>query len=180
MKKMIMMMAIMVVASVSHAASISWGNASTAAIYDLTGTTKLTLTAATAANMVVQLINVTDGNVVAQTLPAGSTINNMTAGVLASGTFLNYTWTSASVNDVYKVVLSATFGGTAYTMTIENAAWKIAATDNGGTDTFTWTSGTNGGTGTGNNVRVAVPEPTSMALLALGVAAVGFRCRFRK
>ena len=174
MKKLMMFVAVAVCAVSVQAASISWGN--TAALTPIVGPDGTTLTSANAASysFIAKLINVTDANTV---IASSSTINNMTPGSLSEST-ITYTYgTEASNGDVFRIELYASVGGSDYMLTITNPAWVIAAINDSGTDLWggTWPSGS---TAVGN--WVLIPEPTAMALLALGAAAFGLRRRFRK
>gem|GEM_PF-4559475 len=99
----------------------------------------------------------------------------MEAGSL-NGATSNYTFnTDATTGDLLKVYMTATFGSDDYYREITNSAWLISAINNGGTDTFLWS-----GEGLADTGWQLIPEPTAMALLAFGAAAVVLRRRFRK
>ena len=175
MKKVMMFMAIAVCAVSVQAANIVWANGGYP-IGDLSGTA-ITSTVAGQINLVVNLINVTQGD---KYMGSFTGINTMTPGSML-GTDTVYTLgTDAYVNDVFRVEMYATFvvGGKSvdYWRVIENTAWKLVAADGAGSrDVFAWS-----GPGFSDTGWMVVPEPTSMALLALGAAAFGLRRRFRK
>ena len=80
----------------------------------------------------------------------------------------------------FTILAKMTVDGKDYEMTV--GSFAIAATDNKGTDTFAWSSGTYGGlsgTTTAGNVAswsaAAVPEPTSGLLLALGLCGLALK-----
>jgi len=77
MKKVMMFMAMAVCVASVQAAQIQWGNTGVP-ITDLAGTS-MSLTAATAAGLVVNLVNVSNGNAIIGT----ATINNMTQYTLS-------------------------------------------------------------------------------------------------
>ena len=177
MKKVMMFIAVAVcaVAVQVQGAAIIWGNDGNPVIAGPTGGA-LSLTAATAASLIVNLVDITQGD----TVIASASIASMTAGTLTGATS-NYTLgTDAFVDDTFKVVMYGTFtveGVTGdYVRTFSDPSWiLVASIGNGSTDTFAW-----GGNGFRDTGWVLIPEPTAMALLALGAAAVGLRRRFRK
>ena len=78
----------------------------------------------------------------------------------------------------FTILAKMTVDGKDYEMTI--GSFAIAATDNKGTDTFTWASGNYGGLADTPTVgkwsaAAAVPEPTSGLLLALGLCGLALR-----
>ena len=169
MKKVMMFVAMAVCAVSVQAASVSWGNSGSPIVNNVGAT--MSSTDAAACNLIVQLINVTQGG----TVIGNATINSMTPGSL-QGANSNYVFgVDGTTGDLYKVMMYATFGGEDYYMEITNPAWTVKATDNGGIDTFGWAAGASA---SGN--WVLIPEPTAMALLALGAVAFGLRRRFRK
>lgn len=188
MKKMMMVLAALSCAAGVQAAQINWGNSATAsAIYALDGVTKLTSANATAANFAIYLIDANTDLAIADTLSTTASINSKSAGALTGASDGYVLPTQYTTGASFYIMATATFNGTDYYMLIykNNTAdtyWTTTATLNTGTDTFSWTAGTYGGVGTAGDVGVwiPVPEPTSMALLALGAAALGLRRKFRK
>jgi len=175
MKKVMMFVAVAVCAVAVQGAQVIWGNntetGTTVPIYNLDGTL-MTRANATAVGLVVQLINVTQGDTV---VGSTSLMNNMTAGALENCASDYVFGENGFAGDRYKIVMFATFGGDEYTMTLTNESWINAAVNQGSVNTIYWAAGS-----TAPDNWVLIPEPTAMALLALGAAAVGLRRRFRK
>ena len=186
MKKVVLIGALIISTAMVHAASITWVNSgASSGLFALDGVTSITSANAGTIGLAIQLIDVTQGNAVIQSLSGSSSINNMVSGQL-SGAFVSYTYGApVTHSDQMYVLVTATFGATSYQMNIYNNNtalnyWTVGASDNTGTDTFTWLAHNYGGTGSGTGNWVAVPEPCSMALFGLGAAAIGLRRRFQK
>lgn len=173
MKKMMMMLAAVLVASMSQAAFVQWNTGQlkapnadgTFSASNLTGAYTATL-----------LFYADDGG---------------SAGALVAGVTGN-TDTTVSLG-----AFSATTGGTVFTpgatywvqaVVTDGVNWTMTSTMASFVEPGTGNASLNLTSGAGFDVVngkwpsqwTAVPEPTSMALLALGVAAVGLRRRFRK
>lgn len=183
MKKIITLTIVAMATISANAASITWGNSSSTKIVGADGTTGLAADAFFA-----QLIFVPAGTSVSS-LPIGSFKDGltgygvsdlktagMTAGVfnvltnytyseedgMAKGaTFFIRVWTKDG--NYLDVMADGVNGSDLFTTT---------AADDGGTDTFTWVAGVYGG-----NSWQAVPEPATMALLGMGIVAIGLRRR---
>ena len=177
MKKLMIAVAIVCAAAMSHAASVAWANTSASKVVGLDGSTAIKA----ADGVTFMLMQVGAGADGADKMVQSTTTMSMTAGVFSGA---NWTYTfgdDAKKGDEFYIIATMTSGGTDYEMVIDNAGanWAIAATDNGGSDTFTWAAGTYGGlaeTATVGKWSVAaVPEPTSGLLLLLGMAGLALK-----
>ena len=184
MKKLMIVAAVALLAGMSQAASIAWGNTSSSKLVGLDGSTAITAANATAWGLTVTLMYA-DGTSTGQSLTA---VNSMSAGVL-SGTAMNWTYTYSDTETGVGYAKSGTqfyihaimkVDGKDYEMDIgKDSPFTIAATDNTGKDTFTWAAGTYGGLSStpAEGKWSAVPEPTSGLLMLLGMAGLALRRR---
>ena len=175
MKKLLTLAAVALVASASQAALIAWGNASTSKIVGLDGSTAISSANAAAWGLTLTLMNA-DGT----STGSSATTVGMTAGVV-SGTNWTYTYgTDAQSGDAFYIKALMTVDGTTYEMNIYADGSTTSGTmftlgsdlDNTSRSTFTWASGTYGGS---SWTAQSVPEPTSGLLLLLGVAGLALR-----
>jgi len=165
--------AVALLAGMSQAASVSWGNSSSSKLVGLDGSTAITSANASAWGLTVTLMYA-DGT------STGSSVStmSMTAGVLP-GTAASWTYTygtDAESGDKFYLHAVMTVDKQEYEMDIgKDNPFTITAVNNTGTDTFAWTAGTYGGA---MWQEVApVPEPTSGLLMLLGMAGLALRRR---
>ena len=172
MKKLMIVAAVALLAGMSQAAQIKWGNGTSSKLVGLDGTTAITAANATAWGLTLTLMHA-DGTATPSTQ---SSINSMSAGVMSTSTW-NYTYgTDASNGDEFYIHAIMTVDKKEYEMDIgKDSPFAISAVNNTGTDTFTWAAGSYGGSMW--KETAAVPEPTSGLLMLLGMAGLALRRR---
>jgi len=172
MKKLMIVAAVALLAGMSQAAQVTWGNSSSSKLVGLDGSTAITAANASAWDLTVSLMY-EDGTATGSSI---STINSMSAGVLNTAKW-TYTFdTDATTGDKFYLHAVMTVGGRDYEMDIaKDSPFAITAVNNSGTETFTWAAGNYGGA---MWQEVApVPEPTSGLLMLLGMAGLALRRR---
>ena len=163
-------------ASMTQAASIAWGNASASKLVGLDGSTAISSANATAWGLTLSLMYA-DGTATGSSI---STINGMSAGVLNTAKWTYKYGTDAQSGDAFYIKALMTVDGTTYEMNIYADGSATSGTmftlgsdlDNTSRSTFTWASGTYGGTMWSAQ---SVPEPTSGLLLLLGMAGLALK-----
>ena len=174
MKKLMIVAAAALLAGMSQAAMVQWSNGTTSKLVGLDGTTAITAANATAWNLTVTLMYA-DGTSTGSSM---STINSMSAGVLSTAKW-TYTFdTDATTGDQFYIHAIMKVDGKDYEMDLfKSSPFALTATNNGGSETFAWASGTYGGLSTtpAEGKWSAVPEPTSGLLLLLGMAGLALK-----
>jgi len=185
MKKMIMILAAICAGTMVQASSVNWSAVATADAFKFTGGVTFTTGAGSqTASMTAYFLLLGDagdlttagGRTEAAGLAKATAAGQTSASTAAAGRMGVSTTVAGNVlaNTVYFARIFVTVAGSEYFY--DSASWTTVS---GGTstiiETLAWTG--KGGTQTWTAV---VPEPTSMALLALGVAALGLRRKLRK
>ena len=182
MKKIMMVAAMTLLAGMSQAALVSWGNGTGSKLVGLDGTTAISVANATAWGLTVTLMYA-DGTSTGQSLTA---INSMSAGVL-TGSSKDWTYTYSTTEtgvgyakqgDQFYIHAIMKVDGKDYEMDLfKSSPFTITAANNSGAETFTWANGTYGGLSAtpAEGKWSVVPEPTSGLLLLLGVAGLALK-----
>lgn len=164
MKKLLVLAAAIVVGGAANAASFKWTGAN---IYDHTGTSKYTGTAAIYAYLTTETVSdavkVIDVDVTAGTIKNGST------------TGYTYDWTTAQVGKDYMFYMVIEDGDYTFNSSISDPA---VLKQGSAQATSTTTVGfANMASATAANNWQSVPEPTSGLLILLGMAGLALRRR---
>lgn len=172
MKKMMMIMGAVLVAVMSQAAAVSWN---TGKIYTPNGDGSFggEVNATDGAYLATVTFFLNAGGVAGAEITGLSGITDTTTASLTdslTGTTSGFDFVAGTTYWAQVYVTSLPASGTYYTMQSSLISFVIPGTGNGSAAFAAampeqWT---------------VVPEPTSMALLAFGVAALGLRRRFRK
>ena len=165
MKKLMILAAVALIAGMSQAAMVTWGNASTSKLVGLDGTTPIT------SGITVTLMyenGMSTGSSV-------SAINSMNAGVLSTAKWTYQFDTDATTGDKFYLHAVLKVDDKEYEMDIaKDNPFAITATNNGGSETFYWAAGTYGGA-MWKETTPDEPEPTSALLMLCGLAGLALR-----
>jgi hypothetical protein len=170
MKKLMMIMAVALVAGMSQAATIVWNSGTLYSLADASGTFSTTTAKNDSLVCSALLYIYTDAACTDPVAITGNTDTTLSPGSALNGT----TSDSFLANTTYYAVLIVTANSTygTATMTSSAVAVTIPGTASGGVNFLSAAAMPSSWT--------VVPEPTSMALLAFGAAALGLRRKFRK
>jgi len=173
MKKMMVIMAAVVCASFAQAAAVSW-NTGAIKSPNPDGSFGPNVGATTGQYLATIYLFADAGGTAGEaiTLTGGFTDNSTGVTSTLSGQTTGYDFLAGGTYWARVIVNSLPAEGTYYTMTSDIVSFTIPGTGN---PLLNFTTA-----GAMPSQWTVVPEPTSMALLALGVSAIGLRRRFRK
>jgi hypothetical protein len=170
MKKMMVIMAVALAAGLSQAASVVWTSGAVKTVADASGTFGSNI-GTTTGTYLATVYFYTDAGLTTPVL--GVTGNTDDTSVTPTSTLNGTTSSSFSASTTYYAVLVITTESPYGTATLTSSAMTINVPGVGNPPTVNFLSSLPG-------QWTVVPEPTSMALLALGAATLGLRRRSRK
>jgi hypothetical protein len=175
MKKMTMMIMALFVAGMTQAAAVTWNTGKLYTPTPGTGVFGGEVNATSSEYLATVYFFVDNAGVAGAAITGLSGITDDTTVALSdalNGTTSGYDFTAGSTYWAQVVITSLPASGTYYTMTSDVVSFTIPGTGNGSINFTT--------AGAMPSQWTVVPEPTSMALLALGVVAASLRRRFYK